>query len=259
MTKIAAFGDSFAAKSHLEFNDTQEMFVKEIYDLCNRKYNKQEFSRIREILGSRYKSWMDVLSADTFGGSGSDIYFSYNQFIHNHMSYDKCIFVITSPVRFSSNINGWRHCGSSDDAREKAEWSPNKKYYSVLADTFEHIFYKDLDRIELINQAMLDNIKTIRPDTIFIDSFPVLKNIYELELKAWNTDHIESQDYSKYIDLRICHMTNENNFILGNYILQNLDKSGYLDLLDVDWRTPTLEDKSYYLPQTHNIFDLLLS
>ena len=258
MTKIAVFGDSFAAKSNLEFTDTHEMFVKEIYDLCNRKYNKKEFSRIREILGSNYKCWMDVLGADTYGKSGSDIYFSYNQFINNHKAYDKCIFVVTTPLRFSSNINGWRHCGSAEDAREKMDWSENKKYYSVLADAFEHIFYKDLDRIEIINQAMLDNIKYIRPDTIFINAFPDLKNVYELELKAWNTDHIESQDYSKFIDLRMCHMTNENNAILGNYILQNLDKSGYLDVLNLDWKIPTATDKNYYLPQTHNVFNLLL-
>lgn len=107
MTKIAIFGDSFAASPHVEAADSRSMegFIQDVYSICNRKYDKKELPIICNKWGEKYKSWTRYLDADVFAHSGSDIYYSYNQFINNHKSYDKCIFVITSPYRFSSNIN----------------------------------------------------------------------------------------------------------------------------------------------------------
>ena len=105
---------------------------------------------------------------------------------------------------------------------------------------------------------MLDSITLLRPDTLFINSFPDLKNVYDLELKAWNLTHDESQDYTKYFDLRQCHMTNANNEILAKYILNNLDKSGVLDLSSVEWKTPSAEDRLHHLPNITDLFTRLI-
>lgn len=117
--------------------------------------------------------------------------------------------------------------------------------------------YKDTDRSDVINQALLENIKFTRPDTIFINAYPNLKNVYDLELNKWNTTHEESQDYTKYFDLRHSHMTNENNKIFSNFIKDNLNKSGFLNLSEVKWNTSSKKD--YYLVKTHNVIDWILS
>lgn len=261
MTKIAIFGDSFAANPYLEFSPTTEGFLKEVYAVCDRPYSKKEVLLLAENWGKKYKAWMRYLDADVFGHSGSDLYYSYNQFIQHHSNYEKCIFVITSPLRYSTNVNGWIHCASHEDAVEKIDFANSteqKQLLKTMSSFFKDLYYKDLDRIELLNKAIIDSIQKIRPDTLFINAFPDLKRVYDLELEAWIITHDESQDYTKYFDLRHCHMTNENNKILANYITNNINKTGYLECSNIQWQIPTIEDKDYYLPQTQHIFELLL-
>ena len=261
LTKIAIFGDSFAANPYLEFSPTTEGFLKEVYAVCNRPYSKKEVNLLAENWGKKYKAWMRYLNADVFGRSGSDLYYSYNQFIQHHSNYEKCIFVITSPLRYSTNVNGWIHCASYEDAVEKIDFaasSEHKQALKTMSSFFKDLYYKDLDRIELLNKAMLDSIQKIRPDTLFINAFPDLKRVYDLELEAWNISHDESQDYTKYFDLRHCHMTNENNKVLADYIISNMNTSGYLDCSNVQWITPTLEQRHEHLVKTQDLFARLI-
>lgn len=261
MTKIGIFGDSFAANPHLEYSPTTEGFVREIYKICKRKFSLEDYKRVLSIWGEKYVGWTRHLDANTYAQSGSDLYFSYNQFIHNHKKHEKCIFVITSPYRYSTNANGWIHSASYDDAVEKIDFSQtlsDKQYFKSLANFFKDVYYKDEERVELINQAIFDSIKLTRPDTIFINAFPDLRRVYDLELKSWNTTHDESQDYKRYFDLRHCHMTNDNNKILANFVLNNLDTNGMLSLSSVEWKAPSSEERPYYLPNTTDLFTRLI-
>ena len=261
MTKIAIFGDSFASRMHLETPPTMEGFLKEVCALCNREYNKKEIEVLRINWGERYIPWVDFFDADVFGASGSDLYYSYNQFIKHHKNYDKCIVVITSPLRISTNINGWVHCASYDDAIENIEFSTSdkmKSYFTSLADYFKNVYYQDLEKPELISRAMLDSMMMLKPNTMFINAYPDLKNVYDLELDAWKLTHNESQDYTKYFDLRQCHMTVANNKILAKHILDNLDKTGVLDLSSVEWKIPSIEDRHYHLPNITDLFTRLI-
>ena len=261
MNDIAIFGDSFATRMYAETASTEDGFLKEIYAVCNRPYSKKETELLKKNWGVRYKPWVDYLDADVFGASGSDLYYSYNQFINHHKRYEKCIFVITSPYRISTNMNGWIHCSSYDDAVEKIKFSTDfktKSYFRSLADYFKNIYYKDLEKPKMVHQAMLDSITLKRPDTLFVNGYLDLIAVCNLELEAWNLTHDESQDYKKYLDLRQCHMTRENNKIFAKYILDNLDKSGILDLSTVEWNIPSTEDLKYYLPNTTDLFRRLL-
>lgn len=260
MNKIAIFGDSFAARGYNESTPTEDGFVKEIYKVCNRKYNKDEVKILKSNWAKKYKPWVDLIDADVYGHSGSDLYYSYNQFIKNYKNYDKCIVVITSPFRISTNIDGWVHCASYEDAVEKIEFSTSakmKSYFTSLADYFKNVYYQDLEKPELISRAMLDSMMLLKPNTMFINAYPDLKNVYDLELDAWNLTHDESQDYTKYFDLRQCHMTVANNKILAKHILDNLDKTGVLDLSSVEWKIPSIEDRHYHLPNTPDLFTRL--
>ena len=262
MTKIAVFGDSYATKYHLETPNEGDYFMKELFKLNNRKYTIKEADKLRSGVAKKYTYWMDILEADTYAHSGSDLYYSYNQFVNNHENYDKCIFVVTSPERISTNIHGWIHCNNIEAAKEKYEFATDKKikkYFSVLIDVFNEILYKDPTRVELMHQAMLDSIKLIRPDTIFIHAFNDLYDVYKMELDSWNLKSKDTQDYKKYIDLRVCHMTNANNEILGNYILNNLNVLGRLDVSKANWKTPSIADKNYHILKTSEVGDWLLS
>jgi hypothetical protein len=261
LTNIAVFGDSFAARMHSEDSKLVKGFIQDLYKLCGRKYSEKEVTKLRKSLANKYTTWIDVIGADTYAYSGSDLYYSYNQFLKHHSKYDKCIFVITSPIRFSTNIDGWLHCASIDDAKEGVDFATDdktKKIYTTLVDFFNTVYYKDLDRIELINQAMLDSIKQKRPDVVFIKAFNDLKQVFDLELKAWNMTFDESQDYTKYIDLRHCHMTNKNNEILGNYILDNITNLDKIDISTIEWHIPTVQEKEYHLVNTQDLFTWLL-
>jgi len=260
LAKIAIFGDSFAAIQHVETSKVLDGFVKEVYKICNRPYNKKEYPSLRAAWGERCKSWSTYLDADNYAISGSDLYYSYNQFINNHNKYEKCIFVITSPYRYSTNIDGWIHSASIEDAEEGVLFASDestKQHYKILREFFKLVYYKDIDRIELIHQAMLDNIILKRPDTLFIDAFSHLKPVYDMELSAWKLSQAECKDHTKYFDLRHNHMTNDNNKILADIIKENLNTSGYLDLSKVKWKTPTLDEKEYYLVETSNVINLL--
>lgn len=260
MTSIGIFGDSFTANPHSEYNVTTEGFIKEIYKVCRRKYSDEEAELVRAKWGEKYIGWHRHLDACTYGQSGSDLYYSYNQFVKHHKKYKTCIFVVTSAFRYSTNSKGWIHSASYEDAIEKINFTTDystKLYFKSLANFFKNIYYNDTERVEFINQAMLDSIKLLRPDTIFINAYPDLKQAYDLELASWNTTHEESQDYTKYFDLRHCHMTNENNKILADFVKNNINKSGYLNLSKVEWNKGT--EKSNYLVQTKNVIDWLLS
>lgn len=259
MTKIAIFGDSFAASPHLETSETFVDFIKTICTICHRRYDKDEVTFLRNKWGEKYKSWTRYLDSTVYAYSGSDLYYSYNQFINNHKKYEKCIFVITSPLRYSTNINGWMHCASYDDVIEKSKLVSNseqRQAFKTMSNFFKDVYYKDIDRIKLLNKAILDSVQKTRPDTLFINAFPDLKRVCDLELEAWNTSYDESQDYTKYFDLRHSHMTNDNNKILADFIMSNLDKR-HLDLSTVDWKKPTLEEKGQYLVSAGNLFDFL--
>ena len=235
-------------------------FVTELCELSGKKYSKKLENQLRNGLKQKYVPWIKVLGADTFAYSGSDLYYTYNQFLKHHKKYDKCIVVITSPIRYSTNIDGWMHCASIEDAKEGIQFATDKatkKVYETLVPFFDNIYYKDLERIELLNKAMLDSIKATRPDTIFVEAFPDLKRVFDLELKTWGISFDESQDYTKYVDLRHCHMTNDNNRILGEYILKNIDNPN-IDISSIQWKTPTLEDKEYHLIKTQDLFTWLL-
>lgn len=261
MTKIAVFGDSYAAKSYSETPNEGDYFMKELFKLSNRKYNNKDANKLREGATKKYTYWMDVLNADTYAHSGSDLYYSYNQFINNHEKYDKCVFVVTTAERISTNIYGWIHCNNIEAAKEKYEFATDKKikkYFGVLIDVFNEIVYKDLNRNDLIHQAMLDSIKLIRPDTIFIHAFNDLYDVYKQELDSWGLKSKDTQDYKKYLDLRVCHMTNANNQVLGNYILNNLNTSGRLDLSKAKWKIPNTADKNYHIIKTPDLFSWLI-
>ena len=261
MTKIAIFGDSFAARMHQQIFQHNRNIIKQIYKTINRKFDANEIPILSKNWRERCTSWMDYLNADVYGQIGSDIYYSYNQFIKNQKNYEKCIFLITGRYRYSSNISDkWMHCVDISEAIRgtKDNNLEVRTYYNHLLDFFKNIYFKDLDRIATINQAMIDSILSIRPDTILIEVYPHLESVYQSELRAWNITHEEINNLKTYIDLRECHMTNDNNHIFATYILDNLDTTGYLDLNPIQWKMPSAKEKDFYIVKFENIIGELL-
>lgn len=262
MNKIAVFGDSFASKIHEQMlEDDFSDSLARLYKNAKRQFNPNEIFVFSQNWGKRCISWIDYLDADTYGWMGSDFYYSYNQFIKHQHKYEKCIVVITGNRRYSSKFNNkWMHCVDIPEAFRHAKTNGNvekRSYYKQLLSFFKNIYFEDLERVDLIHEAMINSILSIRPDTILIHNSD-LESVYKSELKAWDIPYNDFKNILDYVDVRQCHMTNDNNYILANFILQNLNKTGYIDLSTIEWKIPSLEEKKYYLIKIENVFGELL-
>lgn len=233
--KIGIFGDSFAAitsRNHKIYKD-------------------------HPILDNIGKPWPILLkekytTVDNFSQAGSDIYFSYKNFLENYKKYDKNIFVVTSSGRKSIFKNdSWLHFPNRLLAERINDRSEGiEKYISSAAiEWFRYIL--DYKREDFFHKLIVNKINKLDNNCMIIHSFDNynslgLINIYKMENKSWNTNIFPGD--RKNIDLRHCHMTKENNEIMSNIISQCIENSQEFKLNFSDFLEPKLEDfKNYVL------------
>lgn len=184
--------------------------------------------------GKSWISWLrendDVTSVTSFGKGGSSLEFSYQNFLNNHNSYDRCIFLATEPNRmhmwdrrrniesmfqidFKTSMNLLK--GRLRDKHEK------KDEWKIRLDQEDNIILKGLDAMnkkymnthDWKTNAITDAVKYRRPDTI-IAQFESLCDLQRLDMK-------NLQSMPKYeTNDRPCHMSLKQNEEFANYILQ---------------------------------------
>lgn len=211
MKTLGIFGDSFAAPSGLRDSPCWFDYLRDQYGVMN------------------------------FAKPGSSIYYSYTKFLENYKKLDRIIFVVTAanriwlknlPNQHYSHITGLAYITEilQDNGNKDQNTIENLQavgqFYRYLSDELLHDF-KAL--------AILKNIKKIRKDTLlvtgilnsteiqeFIGHDCSLTSISELELNImFNKD--PWIEFNKYLDTRNCHLTDENNKILGYQVLKWLD------------------------------------
>lgn len=236
--KIAVFGDSFAGS-----------IIKEEKSWPG-------------ILGEKY-------SLQNFALGGTNLFWSLDQLIYNHESFDVILFVVTSPGRIEveptlapkSDPMHYRFISGLSDATAKLHRIENyprkgvntkywKTVYQSAVDYYTYFFsYK---REKYLHSLLVKEIKNIRPDAIVINSFstdniPGICEIFYVENKCWGVE-IDTLN-KEYMDLRNCHMTNRNNFIFSTeiekYILSDRKIDFQIDL--TKYYRPTNKDKDEYL------------
>ena len=209
-------------------------------------------------------SWTSLLetkySVTNYAVAGSNLYYSLVQIFKNFRSYDKNILVVTQPARlmipeqYSIPETRQRFIAGIDTVEHLINDAANDssliKFYESAK---QYIMYlQDLRYEDYIHKLMIaDLIKKI-PNLILIPGFKwsglslnihSMYEIYVKETSAWNET---SDSVRKYIDIRNCHMTAENNAIFASKVDQWITGAPVYINVD-DFVTPT--NKEFYLKQ----------
>jgi hypothetical protein len=208
-------------------------------------------------------SWIDVLEkefeVEVHSKSSSNLFFSVTKFKEHYQKYDKNIFIVTSPGRIKLSdrvpVNNdqqryvatvasldWRiHLAKSHENSSNLlrAYQAVKDYYSYIQDD-EFDYY--------IHSLMLNDIKKISNNIIMIPAFKnsypeknINMSLYDIYIKE-NKKFNFSQFSTNLKDTRNCHMTYENNLILGNKIMNCLKTETNLELSIDDFEFPDNAD-----------------
>jgi len=228
--KIAIFGDSFASYHNKE-NTTASW---------------------PQVLGYKYR-------INNYAEPASSLYFSISKFLDHHLDYDKVVFFITSPGRLtlseSSNFvdshdNVIKHITFESANRvstaQQHGWTYPERTLKMFAAATEYFKYIQNDNYDEYTHAlMINHIKLVRPDALFVNCFESLFQITKLENAHYN---ITDETMSKYVDIRNCHLTKKNNEMLAGAIEAWID-TGYFTYSADDYIVPIEPFSTYFKKQ----------
>ena len=218
MTSIGIFGDSFADPTH--GHDIEPNFDQHGWPhLLNKQVN-------------------------IYALNGSSIYYTYKNFINNNYKHDRNIVVITSPYRISiepsSYILDQKEWMLSITSANFANLLLEKKYVTKkenidIVTAFKYWYDHLMIHSGSYDFAVLmyEEMKRIRPDTIFIPAFnptdldipiagPGLATYMSLDFNGWfNKTGINT--YREYVEncqeqRTICHLSIETNALVAEHI-----------------------------------------
>ena len=199
-------------------------------------------------------SWVTLLrkdySIDNFCYPASDLYFSYNNFISNYKKFNLNIFIATNPHRLSvKHGDKFIHNSGLNSAESKLETDTDltrKKVHKAAVDYF--LYLQDDERDIVLSTLIKDSVKTLDKNCIIIDAFGKdgLFNITLMENETWSiTPSYTLLD--SFLDLRYCHMTEENNYILYNLINNCIKNQSNFEFNLSNFITPTFDERKKYL------------
>ena len=266
---IGIFGDSFA---------DDHLFATEIIhrlDICNGWKGNDDLCK---AVRNRIPAWWDTLedyghTVDTsMGEGGSDISFSFRNFITNHHRFDRNIFVVTQPSRVSVPYKkdkkqeqfDWVHGTNAEVCARrikdyKKQRNPVAKGISeALFQMFTKVTYYNNSRDYIFASLMVEHIQKIRPDTLFINAFenhtdmfdiiPKTATLYDIHLienRKMNVDKIYPT-WNEKVDMRIAHITPDSSRLLGKDIIKSLKQKNRkwlnFDLRQYERVNPKQED-----------------
>jgi hypothetical protein len=229
MFKIGIFGDSFGYEQSI--------------------FKKSELET--ENIG---KSWVTMLrdygNVCNFCEPGSDLYFSYKNFIDNFYKFDKIIFLKTNYNRFSFKFeDSIVHAHSINNANMHLLNNSGQKYKAIKASIDYFLYLQDEEKDKILYNLYLNDITNKNNDVIFINCFGPnsLNEIMQKENQAWN---LPSQYTFKerFIDLRKSHLTKNNNEILFRKVLACINRNTKKINIDAkDFCVPHIEEKKIYI------------
>jgi len=220
MKTIGIFGDSHADCTYLEW--------------------KTKFKSVGlgwpELLALKYK-------VKNYSAGGSGMFYSYDLFKHQHSNFDIIVYVPTQATRFPIYLpdeGAIRHMvpgflanqAPQEISRTKKHNRPNDLKVIEAAISYS-LYILDVKKEKEMKHLMLAEIKRTRPDTIIIPAFEDdrkdqtdidLSHISVVELSALGTSLDELRKLANpLLDVRKCHMTDENNRMLFHKILAAIE------------------------------------
>ena len=226
------------------------------------------------------KSWFEYIGEQghdvtTFEKNAGSLFHSMKQFLKTQHIFDLNIFVITSPYRFvipkqfDEFPEDWRYVAGLYNTevylKDAKHYKVSNEIITILESAEQYILnIQDIEYDKYIHNLMIAEISRIRPDTILIPCFensmenlggniPLLR-INEEENKSLGKNWRSKWDslIRDCIDLRRCHMTQENNIMLGKKII-NCIETGNIFTLKVEDIIPTKESIiKYFVPRYNN-------
>ena len=202
-------------------------------------------------------SWVDYLrqfhEVDNFSHGGSSLYFSKRKFDKTDISvYDKVIFLITNAERrfqiwpgdtdeYGSN---WNFMTANTVLHNNTD--PAMMPYFTAMDMFFKYIYNESD--DHFHQLMVDDITRKCPTGFIIDAGfnSALGKINKSE-RVYFGGQTYQEIFSKgFLDARKCHMSEENNLILGKYIHYCLINKIHPTFNERMFTTPTRPFEHYF-------------
>lgn len=179
-----------------------------------------------------YRGWWQLLDEyghdiHSYGESSSSILFSAQKIIEHGDKFDFLIWAVTTPFRLSIKLNQeYLHLTGSNqnindvDIMYKSKAKAGCDYLQHLINHREQC---------LVGQALVEYVRLKFPNLLTIACFPdplnVDFNLYELcsrEAEAYFPGQQLHIVYERFIDIRTCHLSIDNNKILARLIAENL-------------------------------------
>lgn len=180
------------------------------------------------------------------GEGGCDNWWIYSNFLENYKNYDKVIITWTAESRYSWKTEDgvWFHTSNIASAKNKydSNWR-GKDIYKLMMDFLPQVHYEDYKRYKTFNNLMRDNIKLLRPDTMFIncfnpndthlqedprgerhfDSLFALTRYENNQLGITGPAYWKTPELDQVIDCRCSHLTKASHIILAEQIVNAIE------------------------------------
>lgn len=193
--------------------------------------------------GRQDESWLRVLEdeghiVESFGRGGTSTWFSYENFLQHYKYYDAIIFSYSHHARIHTMPDGFQSFSYIDSTEklakiDRAKLLPEDKQNDLhdiikgvrMADNFLFNTFVVSKIFEDVNHVCRRNdIKLVN-----LLPFEFKKTIDRFNFKASHGDVlynlipvVEKELVTGEVDCRFCHLTAENNKVLGNIILDSL-------------------------------------
>lgn len=199
------------------------------------------------------QSWVDIVKSNyditCYGLSGSSLYYSIQLINAFSTDFDRCILVppgfgrLTIVNDFSKNLEEKdKHISSLAAAEYKWSSTDDSKLKLIYSAAMEYFtYFYDENKEYYIHRLMLQDLKNKFSDLLIVPA-EVLIDVSLMESKALG---ISSSNFFKYKDMRNCHMTEENNIIFANMIIDYIKVSEFNLHVDM-FVKPTSEKFSLY-------------
>lgn len=201
------------------------------------------------------KAWWELLAnrynLSNFGLAGSSAYYSIEQFNQYHANYNKVIFFMTFPgrvylqehnristpgfpARISRNFNSYDSTVSALNLlRTMPDYSKlDEKRLLCMMDYF--LYVSNLEEEDFKIKLYTEYIKRTRPDALIISCYDMV-DIANIEMSHWGIQ--DDAMRRSHLEIRKCHLSNENNVIFSNIIDQWIT-TGVFDLRKDKFVTP---------------------
>jgi hypothetical protein len=220
-------------------------------------------------------SWVEILERNgyeitNFAQSGTAFMFSYEKFLKEHKNYDLNIFVLTAPQRiYIKALDGIKIFGNlswPDSEYERVKQLPFYPRKDIHLEILKSVktyleLWVDQEMVTHTRHVLVNNLWNLAPNTIVIPAFSdsmAQTDINLFYVSKHELKLVDEQAYKKfdfgYLDCRRkCHLSNENNVVLGNKVLDAIANKQKIVTLHTDESVKPANNDFYFYVRQNNL------